>query len=105
MRVDASTPMYAIIKTVFTMSPESDDGMLWNNYLHSMINVIYQLSSQGIAVDMMTGLDKLISEHNDKMLKEAHNPTKKEEKETIKDFKEDENIRETLNKIEEHEKK
>lgn len=86
-KIDESTFMFGLIKSIVGMSPEKIETKQWMTYLQSLINVQYQFSTSGCPVEILVEIGKLLLSYQEKVASEANKPTEEEEKKTLDDMK------------------
>ena len=100
-KIDESTWMFGIIKTIVGMSKEESDRELWSNYVQSVLNVVYQFCICGIPINTLSDILNVLEVYSERAAKLAKSPTAKEEREIIKKMRKEQkmkdNIREVIN--------
>lgn len=100
-RIDESTWMFGIIKSIVGMPKEESDRELWSNYVQSVLNVVYQFCICGIPIDTLSDIVNVLEVYSERASKLAKAPTAKEEREIIKKMRKEQkmkdNIREVIN--------
>ena len=96
MRIGDDTFMFGLIKSISLMNPGKEERKIWDGYMHSVLNIIYQFGVSGIPVEIMRGIYDLVNENNNKSVKSSRKTNAKDEKAALAELRTDEEMKQEL---------
>ena len=98
MKIGDDTFMFGLIKSIFHKSPNNQERKKFDDYLHSVISILYNFGTSSIPIEVLVDIDKSISLYMEKLAKKSHIPTKEEENKYIDEAKKENEMKEELKK-------
>jgi len=100
MRVDESTFMFGLLKDTSKRDPEKQEIKMRNEYIHSLIAILYRFGTSVMPVDFLVEFNKLMIEYQKNHGGDAPTITDEEEQKILSDMKREYEIKEELKKYE-----